>query len=62
MAKESWAKIKRYPIEWQKIFAHQTLANISKIYKTLTKFNGKKFNNPIKNRERRLVEAFPKKA
>ena len=49
-AKETIKKMKRQPIEWEKIFANDVTNKrfISKIYKQLTRLNIKKTNNPIK--------------
>ena len=49
-AKEAINKMKRQPMEWEKIFANNATDNrlISKIYKQLTQLSIKKTNNPIK--------------
>ena len=48
--KETINKMKRQPMEWEKIFAHDAIDKglISKIYKQLTQLNNKKTNDPIK--------------
>ena len=50
-AKETISKMKRQPIEWEKLFANHISDKglIFKIYKELTQLNNKKSNNPIKN-------------
>ena len=49
-AKETLNKMKRQPIEWEKIFASESTDQglISKIYKHLLPLNTKTTNNPIK--------------
>ena len=48
--KETISKVKRQPLEREKIIASETTDKglISKIYKQLIKFNTRKTNNPIK--------------
>ena len=48
-AKETLNKMKRQPLEWEKIFADEATDKglISKIYKQLMQSNIKKTNNPI---------------
>ena len=50
-AKETINKMKRQPLEWEKIFANESMDKglILKIYKQLMQLNIKKTNNPIKN-------------
>ena len=49
-AKETINKIKRQPLEWEKIIANKTIDKglISTIYKQLIQFNIRKTNSPIK--------------
>ena len=49
-AKETTNRVKRQPLEWQKVIARETTdkALISKIYKQLIQLNARKANNPIK--------------
>ena len=49
-AKETISKVKRQPLEWEKIIANETTDKelISKIYKQLIQLNSRKTNNPIK--------------
>ena len=49
-AKETISKVKRQPSEWEKVIAKETTDKelISKIYKQLIQFNGRKTNNPVK--------------
>ena len=50
-SKETINKMKREPLEWEKIFAKEATDKglISKIFKQLMKLNIRKTNNPIKN-------------
>ena len=50
-AKETTNRVKRQPLEWQKVIARETTdkALISKIYKQLIQLNARKTNNPIKS-------------
>jgi len=50
IAKKAINKIKRQPLEWEKIIANETTDKglISKIYKQLIQLNMRKTNNPIK--------------
>ena len=49
-AKETISKVKRQPLEWEKIIASKTTDKglIFKIYKQLIQLNVRKTNNPIK--------------
>ena len=49
-AKGTISKVKRQPLEWEKIIANETTGKglISKIYKQLIQLNTRKINNPIK--------------
>ena len=48
--KETISKVKRQPLEWEKIIASETTEKelISKIYKQLRQLNIRKINDPIK--------------
>ena len=48
--KETISKVKRQPLEQEKIIANETTDKelISKIYKQLMQLNTRKMNNPIK--------------
>ena len=49
--KETTNKVKRQPLEWEKIIANKTTDKelISKIYKQLTQLNTRKTTTPSKN-------------
>ena len=61
-AKETISKVKRQPMEWEKIIANETTDKglISKIYKQLIQHNTRKTNNPIKKWEKVLNRQFLK--
>ena len=60
--KETISKVKRQPLEWEKIIANETTDKglISKIYKQLIQLNTRKGNNLIKKWERDLKRDFSK--
>ena len=60
-AKEAISKVKRQPLEWEKIIANETDKGlISKIFKQLIQLNTRKTNNPIKKWEKELKRHFSK--
>ena len=61
-AKETISKVKRQPLEWEKIIANETTDKglISKIYKQLIQLNTRKTNNPIKKWKKDLNRHFSK--
>ena len=61
-AKETIFKMKRQPLEWEKIIANETSDKglISKIYKQLIQLNTRKTNNPIKKWGKDLNRHFSK--
>ena len=61
-AKETISKMKRQPLEWEKIIANETTDRglISKIYKQLIQLNTRKTNNPIKKFDKDLHGHFSK--
>ena len=48
--KETISKVKRQPVEWEKIIANEATDKklISKIYKQFMQLNSRKINDPIK--------------
>ena len=48
--KETISKVKRQPLEWEKITANEATDNklISKIYKQLLQLNSRQINDPTK--------------
>ena len=54
IAKETISKVKRQPLEWEKLTASETTDKglISKIYKQLIQLNTRKTNNPVKKSEK----------
>ena len=61
-AKETISKVKRQPLEWEKIIANGTTDKelISKIYKQLMQLNARKSNNPIEKVGKDLNRHFSK--
>ena len=62
LAKETINKVKRQPLEREKIIANETTVKglISKIYKQLIQLNNRNTNNPIKKWEKDLNRHFTK--
>ena len=63
IAKETISKVKRQPLEREKIIANETTDKglISKIYKHLIQLNTRKTNNPIKKVGKRPKQTFLQK-
>ena len=61
-AKETINKVKRQPLEWEKIIANKATYKglISKTYKQLIQLNARKTNNPIKKWGKGLNRHFSK--
>ena len=61
--KEAINKMKRQPIEWEKIFANDISDKelVSKIYKELMQLITGKTIIQLKSRQRTLIHMFPKK-
>ena len=62
ITKEAISKVKRQPLEWEKIIAKETTDKglISKICKQLIQLNTRNTNNPIKKWEKDLNKHFSK--
>ena len=60
--KESISKVKRQPLEWEKIIANGATDKqlISKIYKQLLQINSRKINDPVKKWAKELNGHFSK--
>ena len=58
--KETISKVKRQPLEWEKIIANETTDKelISKIYKQLMQLNTRKINVPNKKMSQRTKQTF----
>ena len=59
-AKETISKVKRQPLEWEKLTANETTDKglISKIYKQLMQLHTRKINDPIKKMGQRTKQTF----
>ena len=60
--KETIRKVKRQPLEWEKIIANKAMDKelIPKIYKKLLQLNSRKINDPIKKWAKELNRHFSK--
>ena len=60
--KETVSKVRRQPLEWEKIIANEAMDKelISKIYKQLLQLNSRKINDPIKKWAKELNRHFSK--
>ena len=60
--KETISKVKRQPLEWEKIIANKATDRefISKIYKLILQLNSRKINYPIKKWAKELNRHFSK--
>ena len=58
--KETISKVKRQPLEWEKMKANEATEKelISKIHKQLLKLNFRKINDPIKKMGQRTKQTF----
>ena len=58
--KETISKVKRQPLEWEKIIANEATHKelISKIYKQLMELNTRKINDPVKKYAKELNRHF----
>ena len=59
-AKETISKVKRQPLEWEKIIANEATYKglIAKIYKQLIQLKARKTNNPNKKWGKRPKQTF----
>ena len=62
-AKGTISKVKRQPLEWEKILSSEATDKelLSKMYKQLMQLNTRKTNNPIKKWAEELNRHSPKK-
>ena len=60
--KETISKVKRQPLEWEKIIANEATDKelILKVYKQLLHLNSRKIHNPIKKWAKELNRQFSK--
>ena len=58
--KETISKVKRQPLEWEKIISNESTDKelISKIYKQLMQLNARKISNPMKKTGQRTKQTF----
>ena len=61
--KETISKVKRQPLEWEKIIANEATGKelISKICKQLLQLNSRKISDPIKKWAKEVTNISPKK-